>query len=126
MEDRDADTEEEEETSRPSGRRRSERTSSDWLRMKNHFLALQCVRVTMTRCLETAAPQNLASVLTPRVCLSVFLPALQRCVEEEEQLQLKTTQIRAAELSLSGLQQRRQVRISFSVLNMQLAQKKSI
>ncbi|XP_075882141.1 uncharacterized protein LOC142888019 [Nelusetta ayraudi] len=71
VEDRDADTEEEEETSRPSGRRRSERTSSDWLRMKNHFLALQC-----------------------------------RCVEEEEQLQLKTTQIRATELSLSGLQQR--------------------
>lgn len=47
----------------------------------------------------------------PSIRPSVCLPALQRCVEEEEQLQLKTTQIRATELSLSGLQQRRQVRI---------------
>lgn len=74
MEDRDADTEEEEETSPPSGRRRSERMSSDWLRMKNHFLALQCVRVTMIRCLETEAYQNLPSALTPIVRLSVCLP----------------------------------------------------
>lgn len=83
VEDRDADTEEEEETSRPSGRRRSERTSSDWLRIKNHFLALQCVRVTMIRCLETEAYQNLASALTPIVRLSVCLPVrLSACSSE--------------------------------------------
>lgn len=95
----------------PSRRCRSEKMTSDWLRNTNHLRALQVVRVTMTGCLETAAHQNLASALIQSVCLSVCLslsvrlPALQRCDEEEEQLQLKRRQIRVAELSLSELQQ---------------------
>lgn len=114
MEDRDKDTEELE-MSQTSWKRRSEKTSTDWLRMKNHLQALQLVRVTIISFLEITH-QNLASELMQSVCLSVCLslsiclPTLKRCVEEEEQLQLKKRQIRTAELSLSKLQRRKLVR----------------
>lgn len=72
VEDRDEDTEEEE-TNRPSRRCRSDERTSDWLRMTNHLLALQLVRVTMTGCLKTTAHENLAGALMQSVRLSVCL-----------------------------------------------------